>query len=232
MVETEGPVFNEEGMILSSMTDEEKQDALKVSVQKMVPKGTTLINQGDEISQLFLIRDGLAKVCLYTVSGKEIILDYIGPGQLVGELSFFDEHPSSASVITMKECHVAIFQRAELFQYLADKGMIAIRIIKILCSRIRKSNQMLESDRSFAMGPKLARGILRLVHDHGGDPADGESIKFSISQSDLGNFVSLSRENVNRQLREWQEEGLIVVKSGKITVLDFEHLDEIATFGE
>jgi len=231
-MQTEMPHFNEEGMILSSMTDEEKQDALKVSVEKIFPKGTTLINQGDEISQLYLIREGLAKVCLYTATGKEIILDYIGPGQLVGELSFFDEQPSSAAVITIQPCRIAIFQRAELFQYLADKGMIAIRIIKILCSRLRKTNQMIESDRSFAMGPKLARGILRLVHDHGGDPAGGDSIQFSISQSDLGNFVSLSRENVNRQLREWQDEGLIEVKSGKITILDFDHLDEVATFGE
>ena len=226
------PNLNEEGMILSSMTDEEKQAALSIAIKKTVPKGTILINQADEISQLYLVRDGLAKVCLYTASGREIILDYIGPGQLVGELSFFDRHPSSATVITIQPCKVVVFHRPDLMSFLEKNGAIAIRIIKILCSRVRKTNQLIESERSFSMGPKLARGILRLLQDHGGKSHVGSSIKFAISQGDLGNFVSLSRENVNRQLRDWQAEGLIEIKAGKITVLDFDYLDEIATFGE
>lgn len=226
------PNFNEEGMILSSMTDEEKRLALAVASEKLVSKGTTLISQGDDINQLYLVREGLAKVCLYTASGREIILDYIGPGQLVGELSFFDGHPSSASVITIQSCKIAIFHRPDLMAFLEKNGAIAIRIIQILCSRVRKTNQLIESDRSFSMGPKLARGILRLLQDHGGETHAGNSIQFAISQGDLGNFVSLSRENVNRQLRDWQAEGVIEIKAGKITVLDFDYLDEIATFGE
>lgn len=226
------PNFNEEGMILTSMTDEEKQAALSISIEKQVPKGTTLISQGDDISQLYLLREGLAKVCLYTASGREIILDYIGPGQLVGELSFFDQHPSSATVITIQPSKVAIFQRPDLLAFLEKNGAIAIRLIQILCSRVRKTNQLVESDRSLSMGPKLARGIMRLLQDHGGALDNEDSIKFAISQGDLGNFVSLSRENVNRQLRDWQSGGVLEIKAGKITVLDFDYLDEIATFGE
>lgn len=226
------PNYNEEGTILSSMSEEDKKIALALALEKEVKKGTTLITQGDEINHLILLRDGLAKVCLYTATGKEIILDYIGPGQLVGELSFFDKQPSSATVITIKPSKIAIFQRSELMGFLEKNGAIAIRIIKIMCSRLRKTNQLLEGDRAFTMGPKLARGLMRLLQDHGHDGDASSNIEFSISQSDLGNFVSLSRENVNRQLRDWQSDGVVEIKDGKIIVLDVDHLDEIATFGE
>ncbi len=226
--------FNAEGTLLASLSDAQKQAALDIAIEKTVPKGTTLMHQGDDGDTLLLIREGTCKICIYTASGKELILDYLGSGQIAGELSVFDGQPCSASVITVEPCKVAIFKRATLLAFLEKHPDITLQIIKVLCARIRRTNQLLESDRSYAMGPKLARGLLQLVAYHGantdGDMDMESSLKFAISQSDLGNFVSLSRENVNRQLRDWQDMGVLALSGGKITIKDLEALRDIADF--
>jgi CRP/FNR family cyclic AMP-dependent transcriptional regulator len=102
-------------------------------------------------------------------------------------------------------------------------------VIRFLCARLRSTNELLESDRSFQTGPRLARGILRLLREHGhGEGESAERIDFAISQTDLGAFVSLSRENVSRQLKDWSRAGLLELKAGKIIVKDREALEEAA----
>mgnify|MGYP003571066139 CR=1 FL=1 len=220
--------------MLASLSDAQKQAALNIAVEKSVPKGTTLMHQGDDGDTLLVIREGTCKICIYTASGKELILDYLGPGQIAGELSVFDGQPCSASVITVESCRVAVFQRAALLSFLEKNPDITLQIIKVLCARIRRTNQLLESDRSYAMGPKLARGLLQLVAFHGANIDSAlnaeSSLRFAISQSDLGNFVSLSRENVNRQLRDWQETGILTAAGGKITIKDLQALRDIADY--
>ena len=57
---------------------------------------------------------------------------------------------------------------------------------------------------------------------------DSVAIGFRMSQTELGNYVNISRENVNRQLREWEDAGLVKVGRGHITILDEPALQRVA----
>ena len=219
-----------ENSLWGSMSDAQQKEALSLAITKKVPKRATLLELGEDGSNMILIQSGTCKVCLYTASGKEIILDYLGPLQVVGEISLFDEQPRTASVIAVEPCTISIFHRRDLLAFLEKNPDVALRFIQVLCGRLRRTNRLLESDRSFAMGPKLARGLLQLLEDHGVTQEEGRHLRFPISQTDLGNFVSLSRENVNRQLRDWQEDGILDLKSGKMYIQDMDALQEIADF--
>lgn len=50
-----------------------------------------------------------------------------------------------------------------------------------------------------------------------------------MSQTELGNYVNISRENVNRQLREWEGAGIVKVGRGSISIKDRTALQRIAT---
>ncbi|MGH6921488.1 MAG: Crp/Fnr family transcriptional regulator [Geminicoccaceae bacterium] len=57
---------------------------------------------------------------------------------------------------------------------------------------------------------------------------DAVHIDLKLSQRELGGIVGLARENVNRQLRAWQHEGLIRTDQGHIIIDDMEGLQAIA----
>ena len=223
---------NAEGSIIASLSEEQKQAAMATAVDRRVKRGEVLLAHGDPGSTMILLRKGVCKVCRYTAGGKEIILDYVGPGQVVGEISLFDDAPRTASVIAVDPCDVTVFQRRDVLELVSRDPDLALRIIKLLCSRLRKTNALLEGDRSYAMGPKLARGLVRLIDDHGLSVEQAPHLRFPISQGDLGNFVGLSRENVNRQLREWHDDGVLELRSGRIVVLDVDALQDIAGFAD
>ena len=115
-----------------------------------------------------------------------------------------------------------------LIPYLERHEGVALKMVEILCQKLRSTDVLLEDNTTLAMGPKLARGLLRLVADHGVEKEGGLGLSFRIKQSELGNYVALSRENVNRQLQEWAASGLIDLSRGQVSVLDAEALSEIA----
>lgn len=217
--------------LLGGLSPEQHAALMAIAQVKNVKRGHVLLEHGDDGSAMCLLLEGVCKVCLYSASGKEVILDYLGPAQIVGELSLFDGKPRAASVVMVEAGRVAIFQRRDMLAFLAAHPDTAVQFIRVLCGRLRKTNELLESYRAGAMGPKLARGILRLLADHGDADSDGsERLRFRISQSDLGSFVSLSRENVNRQLSDWQADGYVLLQSGQIEIRDREALEDIAEF--
>jgi CRP-like cAMP-binding protein len=71
--------------------------------------------------------------------------------------------------------------------------------------------------------------VLRFSEKWGMPDANGAiRIEHSISQSDLGEFSGIARENVNRYIKSWSNDGLLRFNKGEITLLDTQRLREIA----
>ena len=65
----------------------------------------------------------------------------------------------------------------------------------------------------------------RLAQDYGTPAAHGTRIEVRLSQKDLSSLVGGSREKVNRQLRLWEESGVIGKEAGRLTLLRPDELD-------
>ncbi len=68
------------------------------NVTRELPALGVLFREGEPSKDLFYLREGQLLVC--TVSGTQVkAIARIGPGEFVGELSFFDESPRSTHVV-------------------------------------------------------------------------------------------------------------------------------------
>ena len=97
-----------------------------------------------------------------------------------------------------------------------------------LARRIRQLNLVIESDRTFSMAPRLARALVRLIDpDH-----DDGRLRFHPSQTDLGAFAGLARENVSRLLSEWEAQNIIARDGRTLVLRNAEYLQLLAEFGD
>ncbi len=93
-----------------------------------------------------------------------------------------------------------------------DDGL-ALRIIVLLCGRLRSTDRLLDLMLFHDTSARLASVILELSRTRPGRRLD-------ITQRALGEIVGAARETVNKKLREWQEAGAISLEPGRITVID------------
>ncbi len=72
---------------------------------------------------------------------------------------------------------------------------------------------------------RLAKTLLILAETYGeAVNSGGVRIGFRLSQEELGKMTGVSRESVNKLMRNWQDEGLVAVSHGRVTILDKDRL--------
>lgn len=213
--------------ILGSLDEAELTELLAFAVRKKIGRGSLLFEAGDDGDSMLVVLDGTLKVFVVTANGREIVLNYVSRGGIIGEIAMLDGGPRTANVSAVDATEVLLLQRRHLLPFLEHHLDAALRVIAVLCRHLRHANEMIEASTGMAMGPRLARGLLRLVDEHAVTAPDGMRV-LTLTQGDIASFVGLSRENVNRQLREWEQDGFVKLGRGQITVRAADALREIA----
>ena len=215
--------------LLRALSPEQLDELLQKSSRRELEQGEVIINQGDPRGDfaVYILSGGL-KVSVCSASGNEIILSFCAPGELVGEIALLDRGPRTATVTASLPSSVLVVPTQAFLDVISANPKSVVRVMRQMARRMRQLNLVVESDRSFTMGPRLARALVRLI-----DPTrtDGRLIH-DPNQSDLGAFAGLARENVSRMLAEWETQGLIERDGRAIVVRDADSLQLLADFGD
>jgi CRP/FNR family cyclic AMP-dependent transcriptional regulator len=187
-------------------------------------KGQEIMGQGEDGDTLLIFLSGFARISMVASNGHEIVLDYAEAGYVVGEIAFLDGGQRTATVEALSEVSALSLSRTAFQEVIEKHHALALRMLKAMARRLRQSNDVIEADRAFTSGPRLARYLLRLMV---AGATDGK-LKLALSQSELGNFVGLSREQINRQLSAWSDAGVIDLEQGRVRIIDRDMLLEIS----
>ncbi len=187
-----------------------------------------LCSEGDPGGSLFMILSGRVKVSKVAPNGKDSILAFMGPGEVLGEMTLIDGSPRSASVEALETTRVLEVQRRDFLPLLERNPTTAVWIIELLCKRLRSTSEMVEAASLQGAAPRLALTLLRLAETHGKKEGKKTIIDLPLSQSALGAHAGLLRESVNRQMKVWEEDEIIGREDGRIVILQADVLKVIA----
>jgi CRP-like cAMP-binding protein len=192
------------------------------------PAGALIFLKGDPGTSMLAVVRGRVKICAHSSEGKELILNIIERGGLFGEIALFDGEPRTADAIALEETDLLSLERSKFQPFLKENPDLAQRLLTVVCKRFRETSEHLE-DSLFREAPsRLARCLLRLSRAFGKDVDDGTLLDIKLSQQQLGSYVGISRETVNKQLGEWQRDGLIAINNSVITLRNKAALEDVA----
>lgn len=129
----------------------------KKVVLHSLKNGEALINIGDAGDSVFIIRNGWVKISIPDEKEGEIVINHVGPGEFVGELSLIDQKPRSASVIAITETLEAVeLHRTDFIELLNEYPMMALYVISNISNRMRYTLTYL--DKAIHWSYKIAEG--------------------------------------------------------------------------
>ena len=184
--------------------------------RKHLDAGEVLFQKGDSGDGLFGVRRGQVRIETGTDRGSRLTLNVLGPGDLFGEVGLLDGQPRTADAIAAEPSELFVLRRSEFLQFLESEPRVAIRVIELLCQRVRWISERVEETALMPLSARLARRLCALAEDFGAE--------LSISQEQLGVYVGAARESVNRLLQEWQRAGIVELRRGRILMKDLERL--------
>ena len=120
-----------------------------------------------------------------------------------------------------------MLERRDFLPFLRSHPDACLKLMAVLCQKLRQTSELLE-EALFLEGPsRLAKRLVHLAEAFGSPVSDGVRIDLQLSQQQLGNMVGMSRESMNKHLRQWREEDLIRIQDGHYVITDLEALQAV-----
>lgn len=182
--------------------------------------GDVIVRRGEPGTSLIVLVHGQLRVGATSSEGKELTIGLLGPGDVLGEMAVLDGKPRSADVVAMAPGLILTLERGAVLPFLQERPALLMRLLTILCERLRKADAALEDLALASLPTRLARLLLLLAAEHGVEmPGGGIRLRLHLSQGDLANLVGATREGVNRLLRRWREEGIVGEQDGNLVLI-------------
>src|SRR3954469_23425457 len=194
---------------------------------KSAKSGTTIFERGDPGNSLFAVLRGTVKISNQSSDGKDAVLNMIPAGGIFGEIALLDGQSRTADAFAVSDCELMFIERRDFVPLVRQNPDIALKLIEILCGRIRHTSEQVEDMTFLDLPGRLAKTLLWLSEQSGSSPTR----KISITQREIGQIIGMSRESTNKQLREWEDKKWVRLERGGLLVLDPEPLTEIVEAG-
>ena len=191
-------------------------------------RGATIFSKGDPGTGLLGVLVGSVKVSVASADGKDVVLNVFHEGDVFGEIALLDGQSRTADAIAMSDCELIVIERRDFVPFLRDHPDVMLKFIEILCSRLRRTSEQVQDVAFLNLPTRLAKTLLQLTADAETSAAKG---KIRITQRDISQIISRSRESTNKQLRAWSKRGWITLERGGLTILARDKLAAVAAEG-
>ena len=165
-------------------------------------KGETLFRQG-ETGPLYHLKSGLLKIVRVHADGTVILVNIIVPGEIIPHHSLISPNPYYGTAIAMVTSEIEVLSAQAWYQELEQDPQKCLSIARLLQERLRMMQQRIDQLTEVSPAEKLRK--LQIWFNQYIAPAPLTEL---LTQDEIGQFLGLRRETVNRLLRAQDKSGI------------------------
>ena len=215
--------------LFRSLGNSDLDQLLEISRVQTLGEGEALFRKGDDPDRICAIVRGWARVVTSSpVSGREIVIRILEPGDVCGEIAVFDGKSRTADVVTGEECEFLVIERGRFREFLVRYPAVSLQLLEVMAEKLRGTTRQFEDSVFLGTTERLAKLLVGLAANHGIDDPAGRRICIQLSQEDIASMAGCVRESANRKMREWIKGGIMTFDRGCVVIHDVDTLDDIA----
>lgn len=189
-------------------------------------RGDVLYNEGSRISGFYCIHSGIIKVFKTGLDGKEQIIRFAKPGDIIAYRSVLSNEVACTSAKVIEDSQVCFIPAEILISLVKSNSSYAHELLKLACHELGEANSFITDIAQKTVRERLAEILLLLVHDFGLD--EQNYLQISLTREELANIVGTATESVIRLLSEFKADNLVELTGRKIKILDKKGLEKIS----
>ncbi|MGC4235278.1 MAG: Crp/Fnr family transcriptional regulator [Niabella sp.] len=196
--------------------------ALEANLQVLhYKKNETIIAEGDTVTGIYFMLDGVAKVHKLWDEEKELILRFAHNQDILGHRGLStttSNYPITATALTQVSlCYISLDFFEATFKVNKD---FAYHFMMFLADELQLSEIRMRNLAHMTVRARLASALLAFERKFGRDAAG--YIAFTISRHDIAAYVGTAYETVYKTINEFTELGYIKTEAKNIALLNHE----------
>lgn len=219
--------FIESTPFFSGFPEESLQKVSSHAVTRSHPANRVILLENDWGGSVYFIIEGWVKIRTHNIDGKEITLNIVGKGEIVGEMAALEEVPRSTDVLTLTPTVITSIPAQDFVNLLHTEPLAGVRLAQLMGKRLRQINRRLRLREADSLS-RVADTLLFLAEGQGKKGAKGIEIP-NLPHRELSSISGLARETVTRALTKLEKKGLIERADDNLYIRDLLALDQIIT---
>ena len=208
--------------IFTDLTDSDLTKIASKMVPRVYEKGQMILLEESLGETFFIITQGAVKVTRLSADGREVILAILGESDFFGEMSLLDGEGRSANIVANEDAKVLTLSRNDFLDCLESYPKIAIALLEELATRLRKSDQQIESLSLSDSEHRIGVTLIRLAGELGTIKQGHVTVKNLPYQQDIANMAGTSRETVSRTLKLLEDKKLVRRENRNLTIYNYD----------
>lgn len=199
----------ERSSLFGGLPHETLEAGAECAKERMLDKGETLFHQGDDAVTHHLVASGRLRLDQTTPDGKNIVLRFMGPGDLVGSVAVMRGVPYPATPLAVEETRVLSWTAPRMMELMLAHPALAMKVVNMVGGRIEELQERLQQVATQQVERRIAATLLKIAAQSGRKTEAGVEIPFPLSRQDLAEMTGTTLHTVSRTLSAWIEEGVI-----------------------
>jgi CRP/FNR family transcriptional regulator, cyclic AMP receptor protein len=190
--------------------------------------GGLVTSPADDDERLYVIKRGRLRLYSVTPDGRQLTLDILDKGRVVGRMSWLGQDLSGVYAEAIEDALICSFTPEELRRLIDRFPGVGVNIIRYLSNRLALSEREREIMAFRSVEQRLAARLLELLDRFGEPVAGGTAIDARLTQQELAEMIGTSRETLAMSISGLRERGILDMHNQRVVVREVEALRAVA----
>jgi len=187
-----------------------------------------VFSEGEPAAAFCIVKSGHVKIVRHAKSGKDVVLELLGPGEAFGGVAVIERRPYPASAQTTEPTVVTKISQ-DVIVALAERYPSIVREMALMIGRrLRAAHESVTSLASEPVEARLAATLVRLAGREGVRNGARVTLPFHLTRQSLADMTGTTVETAIRVLSRWQRDGLLVEDQGHLVLADVDAMRALA----
>ena len=195
--------------------------------EKTFNKGESLFFEGKSCERVFFVKSGRVKLYRTSSSGREQILETLGPGDTCACNPGSLQWSCSSSAEAMTPCTVWFLSRDHYVKMVQTNSRLSRTLNRLFAERLQCFSSLIEEVSLKDSKKRLVKFLLDMLKEDTRKFSPEGVLLIPFTREELAQRIGAARETVARQLYQLKRKKLIDIKPRQILILDKTGLEKL-----
>jgi CRP-like cAMP-binding protein len=186
---------------------------------QQLPKKAQLFYRGSMPDALYCLLSGRVRLSVTGAGGREALLNVVPPGHWFGEASVFSGKPRAHDAIAEEDSELLVVPAKVLHRLVDHQPAYLLEFLRLMGLRYKLTLERMDDSVLQPLPVRLALKLLALSDTTEAADSSQAGCPLRVSQEGLAQMLGVSRQSINRILRQWEQAGMIALRYRSIDLL-------------
>lgn len=206
--------------LFSSLKQDSMMELNKISSMKEVEKNQPIYFPNEPSSSIFFLKTGRVKISKYNSDGKEIIMAFISPGEVFGEMAYLGEGERTDIALTVEPSYICAINKNDFTQFIEKNPALNLKVTRIIGLKLKSYSERIEDLVFKDAKQRVISFLVKLSVENGKQVGDQVFVKPFLKHQDIADLTACARQTVNDVLTDLREKNIIDFDRKKLIIND------------